>query len=133
MRNQAEKEKRNSAPTQTSQRDLISNNNVENVLQDLNKTTILNAGQVYLNGKNSIWIVEHHYFSSNCEGKVYFVAQIENGNVFKNVGNDCTKCPGSMPRLNISITKAELERKIEEDAFKERKLHELRSQANGSK
>jgi len=131
MKNRLEQEKRDFS-NQPRQFD-SSHPRIETVLEDINKNTVLNAGQVYLSGENSVWIVDHHYFGSGCLGRVYFVAQIENGDVFKNVGNACTKCPESMPRLNISITKTELERKIEDDAFRERKLHELRSQANGIK
>lgn len=126
MKNKVEQEKRNSSDQPLEH--ASSHSNKDKVLGDINKSAVLNTGQVYINGENSIWIVDHHYFGSSCAGRVYFVAQIESGDVFRSVGNDCTQCHGSMPQLDISIPKGELERKIEEDAFRERKLHELRSQ-----
>ena len=93
---------------------------VESVLSDINKSVIINAGRVYINGENSIWVIDHQSLGTDCQGRIYFVAQ-EEDDAFRSTGSSCSKCEKSIPELiNISIARTTLEKKIKEDDLRER-------------
>lgn len=91
----------------------------EIILSQIDKSVVMNTGRVSIYKNNSVWIVDHQEFSSSCPGKVYIVAEAEDGDSFRSVGNSCTGCYQTIP-LDIQITRGELERKIEEDVQRER-------------